>query len=43
VVAQLVGGIVAFGAIRTLYPDMTPADAAEALVPHEDEAFESVR
>jgi arsenate reductase len=43
VAAQLVGGLVAFGAIRTLYPGMTPADAAEAVVSHDGEAFESVR
>jgi arsenate reductase len=34
--AQLVGGLVAIGAIRTLYPDVTPADAAEVVVPHEE-------
>ena len=35
VVAQLAGGLVAFAAIRTLYPDVTAADAAEVVVPHE--------
>lgn len=35
IVAQAVGGILAFGIIRVLYPDLTPADAAEVLVPHE--------
>jgi glycerol uptake facilitator-like aquaporin len=35
VVAQLVGGAVAFVAIRTLYPDVTPALAADVVVPHE--------
>ncbi len=34
VVAQLVGGAVAFGLIRTLYPDVGPADAAEVVLPH---------
>jgi arsenate reductase len=34
VTAQLVGGVVAFAAIRTLYPDVTPAEAAEVVVPH---------
>jgi len=38
VVAQLVGGAVALGLIRTLYPDVTPADAAEVVVPHGDVA-----
>ena len=35
VIAQLAGGVVAFGLIRTLYPDITPA-VAEVVVPHED-------
>ncbi|HEX6393391.1 MAG TPA: MIP/aquaporin family protein [Acidimicrobiales bacterium] len=35
VVAQIVGGVVAFGLIRALYPDITSADAAEVVVPHE--------
>jgi glycerol uptake facilitator-like aquaporin len=38
VVAQLVGGAVAILAIRTLYPDVTPADAAELVVPHHERA-----
>jgi arsenate reductase len=36
VIAQLVGGAVAFAVIRTLYPDVTPAEAAEVVVPHGD-------
>jgi arsenate reductase len=32
--AQLVGGACAILAIRVLYPDITPADAAEAVMPH---------
>jgi arsenate reductase len=36
VVAQLAGGVAAFGLIRVLYPDVTPADAAEVVVPHRD-------
>src|SRR3954452_7938894 len=36
VVAQLVGGGVAIGLIRTLYPGVTPDDAAEVVVPHRD-------
>ena len=34
--AQLAGGVAAVLAIRTLYPDVTPAQAAEVVVPHED-------
>jgi glycerol uptake facilitator-like aquaporin len=34
VVAQLVGGAVAIAALRMLYPDVTPADAAEVVLPH---------
>jgi glycerol uptake facilitator-like aquaporin len=34
VVAQLVGGACAIVVIRVLYPDVTPADAAEVLLPH---------
>ena len=37
IVAQLIGGIVAVIVLRTLYPTLTPADAAEALLPHPDE------
>jgi arsenate reductase len=36
VVAQLAGGAVAFGLIRTLYPDVTPAEAADVVMPHGD-------
>jgi glycerol uptake facilitator-like aquaporin len=36
ILAQLVGGLVAIGVIRVLYPDVTPADAAEVVVPHEE-------
>jgi glycerol uptake facilitator-like aquaporin len=35
VIAQLAGGVVAFGLIRTLYPDVGPAEAADVVVPHE--------
>jgi arsenate reductase len=35
VIAQLLGGVAAFGLIRTLYPDVTPADAAEVVVPRD--------
>jgi len=36
VVAQLVGGAVAIGVLRILYPDITPDEAAEVMVPHEE-------
>jgi len=35
IVAQALGGLCALAAVRTLYPDVTPADAATVLVPHE--------
>ncbi len=35
VVAQLVGGAVAIGVLRILYPDITPEEAAEVMVPQE--------
>jgi glycerol uptake facilitator-like aquaporin len=35
VVAQLVGGLVAIAVIRTLYPDVTPSEAADVVVPHD--------
>jgi arsenate reductase len=38
VVAQLLGAGLAFVAIRVLYPDLTPAEAADAVLPHEDRA-----
>ncbi len=34
VIAQLLGGACAIAALRTLYPDVTPAEAAEVLMPH---------
>jgi arsenate reductase len=36
VAAQLAGALAAYGLIRILYPDVTPADAAEVVVPHRD-------
>lgn len=42
VIAQLVGGVVAVGVIRFLYPDMTPEIAAEAVLPHQTEPKEVV-
>jgi glycerol uptake facilitator-like aquaporin len=38
VVAQLVGGAVAIGALRVLYPDITPDEAAEVMLPHDGAA-----
>jgi glycerol uptake facilitator-like aquaporin len=37
VVAQLVGGVVAIGVLRVLYPDITPDEAAEVMVPHDEQ------
>jgi arsenate reductase len=34
IVAQILGGAVALAAIRALYPDVTPAEAGEVVVPH---------
>jgi glycerol uptake facilitator-like aquaporin len=36
IAAQLFGGACAILAVRTLYPDVTPADAAELVVPHHE-------
>ncbi|HTX09711.1 MAG TPA: hypothetical protein VME22_13915 [Solirubrobacteraceae bacterium] len=38
IAAQLLGGVCAVLAIRTLYPEMTPAEAAEVVVAHEQRA-----
>jgi arsenate reductase len=35
VVVQLIGGAVAIGVIRALYPDITPDEAAEIMLPHD--------
>jgi glycerol uptake facilitator-like aquaporin len=37
VVAQLIGGACAVLVVRVLYPDVTPAQAAEVLLPHRQE------
>jgi glycerol uptake facilitator-like aquaporin len=37
IVAQLVGGACAIFAIWTLYPDITPAEAADAIMPHHEQ------
>jgi glycerol uptake facilitator-like aquaporin len=36
VIAQLVGGAIAIGVIRALYPDVTPEEAADVVLPHDD-------
>jgi arsenate reductase len=38
IAAQLVGGVCALAIIRSLYPDITPEEAAEAIQPHYAEA-----
>jgi glycerol uptake facilitator-like aquaporin len=35
-IAQLVGGLVAIGVVRVLYPDVGPVAAGEVVVPHEE-------
>jgi arsenate reductase len=36
--AQVIGGVLAAGAVRVLYPAITPADAAGIIVPHDSGA-----
>jgi arsenate reductase len=36
--AQIIGGALAIAIIKTLYPAITPAEAAEIIVPHRGEA-----
>jgi arsenate reductase len=36
--AQIIGGTLAIAIIKTLYPAITPADAADIIVPHSGEA-----
>jgi glycerol uptake facilitator-like aquaporin len=36
VIAQLVGGAIAVGVVRALYPDVTPEEAADVVMPHAD-------
>jgi glycerol uptake facilitator-like aquaporin len=38
VLAQLIGGLAALALLRVLYPDVTPAEAADVLLPHHQEA-----
>jgi arsenate reductase len=35
ILAQLVGGAAAIGVVRVLYPDVTPEDAAQVVIPHD--------
>jgi arsenate reductase len=35
IIAQVIGGVCAVLVLRTLYPDVTPAEAATVLVPHD--------
>jgi glycerol uptake facilitator-like aquaporin len=37
IAAQLIGGAVAIAAIRTLYPHVTPEQAADVVLPHSDQ------
>jgi glycerol uptake facilitator-like aquaporin len=34
--AQIVGGLLAFGLIKVIYPSVTPAEAADVVMPHHD-------
>jgi len=43
IVAQLVGGASAIVAIRVLYPDVTPAEAEEVVMPHHQELLAAER
>ena len=36
IAAQIVGGLAAIALLRVLYPDVTPAEAAEVMLPHSD-------
>jgi glycerol uptake facilitator-like aquaporin len=38
IAAQILGGILASGVIKTLYPAITPAEAADIIVPHHGDA-----
>ena len=40
ILAQLVGGVCAILAIRVLYPDVTPAQASELVLPHHEQAVQ---
>jgi glycerol uptake facilitator-like aquaporin len=34
IAAQVIGGVLAFALVRALYPEVTPAEAADVIVPH---------
>jgi hypothetical protein len=36
VIAQLLGGVAAIAVLRTLYPNVTPEDAAQVVLPHNE-------
>ena len=41
IAAQLAGGLAALALLRVLYPDVTPEEAAEVMLPHSDERSRS--
>jgi glycerol uptake facilitator-like aquaporin len=42
IVAELIGGVIAIATIRALYPDVTPEQAADVVLPHSDAQPEPV-
>jgi arsenate reductase len=42
IAAQVVGGVTAYGILRALYPDLSPTDAADVVVPHNDEGHKMI-
>ena len=38
IAAQILGGVLAAAVIKALYPAITPADAADIIVPHDSHA-----
>jgi glycerol uptake facilitator-like aquaporin len=43
IVAQLLGGAVAIGVLRVLYPGVAPEDAADVVLPHANNSIERAR
>jgi glycerol uptake facilitator-like aquaporin len=43
VAAQLVGGAIAYAAVRVLYPDIGPGTAADVVIPHDATAYDDLR
>jgi glycerol uptake facilitator-like aquaporin len=39
--AQIIGGLIAIGVIKALYPNVTPAEAADVIVPHHPDGAHS--